>query len=169
MDVLHLLARRLRAYIRPLVARRTVEADLDDEMRFHLDAEIEQRIRRGMTPDAASTSALRDFGGVSRFKEECRDAWGTRVLGEITRDARYGFRALGRAPAFTAVAVVTIALGVGAATTIFSVVQGVLRPLPHDESASLMAVHTTYRVAAIAADPMTLTGTRSRSPRWEPR
>ena len=94
MDSLHLLARRIRALFRPLLARRETEADLDEEMRFHLDAEIAERVRRGMTPDAARTAALRDFGGVSRFKEECRDAWGTRVLDELSRDARYGLRSL---------------------------------------------------------------------------
>ncbi len=181
MDALHLLARRARTFLRPLVSRRRAEADLDDEMRFHLDAEIAERVRGGMTPDAARTSALRDFGGVSRFKEECRDAWGTRMMDELSRDARYGFRALWRAPAFTAVAVLTIALGVGAATTIYSVVQSVLRPLPFHDPASLVAVVTTYRgkddatsaldfvdwrresktlagMAAIATDAMTLTG-----------
>jgi len=181
MDALHLLARRARAYLRPLLSRRGAEADLDEEMRFHLDAEIAERIRRGMTPDVARTSALRDFGGVSRFKEECRDAWGTRVMDELSRDARYGLRALWRAPAFTVVAVLTIALGVGAATTIYSVVQSVLRPLPFHDPGSLVAVVTTYRgeddaasaldfvdwrresktlagMAAIATDAMTLTG-----------
>ncbi len=181
MDALHLLARRARAVLRPLVSRRGVEADLDEEMRFHLDAEVAERVRRGMTPDAARTSALRDFGGVSRFKEECRDAWGTRMMDELSRDARYGLRALLRAPAFTAVAVLTIALGVGAATTIYSVVQSVLRPLPFHDPTSLVAVVTTYRgkddatsaldfvdwrresktlagMAAIATDAMTLTG-----------
>jgi predicted permease len=167
--------------LRPLLARRDAEADLDEEMRFHLDAEIAERIRRGMTPDTARTSALRDFGGVSRFKEECRDAWGARMVDELSRDARYGLRALWRAPAFTAVAVLTIALGVGAATTIYSVVESVLRPLPYRDPASLIAVVTTYRgkddaasaldfvdwrraaktfsgIAAIATDAMTLTG-----------
>ena len=181
MDALHLLARRVRAYMRPLFARRDTEAELDEELRFHLDAEIAERVRRGMTPDAARTSALRDFGGVSRFKEECRDAWSTRVIDELTRDARYGLRALRRAPAFTAVAVLTVALGVGAATTIYSVVQSVLRPLPYHDPASLVALVTTYRgkddatsaldfldwrrvsktfsgMAAIGMDAMTLTG-----------
>ena len=181
MNTLHLLARRARAVLRPLLSRSGVEAELDEEMRFHLDAEIAERIRRGMTPEVARTSALRDFGGVSRFKEECRDAWGTRVMDELSRDARYGLRALWRAPAFTAVAVLTIALGVGAATTIYSVVQAVLRPLPFHDPSSLVAVVTTYRgkddvasaldfvdwrresktlsgMAAIATDAMTLTG-----------
>ena len=181
MDTLHLLARRARAYLRPLLSRRGVEADLDEEIRFHLDAEVAERIRRGMPPDVARTLALRDFGGVSRFKEECRDAWGTRLMDELSRDARYGLRALWRAPAFTAVAVLTITLGVGAATTIYSVVQSVLRPLPFHDPASLVAVVTTYRgkddaasaldfvdwrresktlagMAAIATDAVTLTG-----------
>jgi len=181
MDWLHILARQLRARVRPLVARRDTEAELDEEMRFHVDTEIRERMRRGMTPEDARTSTLRDFGGVSRYKEDCRDAWGTRVMDEVTRDARYGLRALRRAPAFTAVAVLTIALGVGAATTIFSVVQSVLRPLPYEDPASLMAVVTTYRgaddatsaldfadwrrqsktfagLSAISGDAMTITG-----------
>ena len=181
MDWIHILARQLRARVRPLVARRDAEAELDEEMRFHVDAEIRERVRRGMTAEDARTSTLRDFGGVSRYKEECRDAWGTRVMDEVTRDARYGLRALRRAPAFTAVAVLTIALGVGAATTIFSVVEAVLRPLPYEDSASLMAVMTVYRgnddatsaldfvdwrrqsktfaaLSAVSGDPMTITG-----------
>src|SRR5215204_5750123 len=119
MDRLHILARQLRARVRPLLARRDTEAELDEEMRFHVDTEIRERMRRGMTPEDARTSTLRDFGGVSRYKEECRDAWGTRVMEEVTRDARYGLRALRRAPAFTAVAVLTITLGVGAARRSF--------------------------------------------------
>jgi putative ABC transport system permease protein len=181
MDWMHILARRLRARLRPLFARRETEAELDEELRFHLDAEIRERMRRGMTADAARTSALRDFGGVARYKEEVRDAWGTRVADEITRDARYGLRALRRAPAFTAISVLTVALGVGAATAIFSVVQSVLRPLPYDAPASLMAVVTLVRgaddatsaldfvdfrrqsktfagLAAISGDAMTITG-----------
>ena len=181
MDFLHILDRRIRAFVRPLLSRRRVEAELDEEMRFHLDAEVRERIRRGMMPDDAMTSALRDFGGLARFKDECRDAWGTRVVDEMGRDARYTFRTLRRSPAFTAVAVLTVALGVGAATMIFSVVQGVLRPLPYDEPNALVALHTVHRgeddvtsaldfvdwrqqtktlsgIAAIGSDAMNLTG-----------
>jgi predicted permease len=181
MDVLHIIARRIRARLRPLVNRRRSESELEEEMQFHLDAEIEERVRRGMSVERARTSALRDFGGVARFTEEVRDAWGTRLLDEVTRDVRYGVRALRRAPVFTGVAVFTIALGVAAATTIVSVVDAVLRPLPYADSDALMAVVTTYRgsddatsaldfvdwrreaksfsgLSAIGADPMTITG-----------
>ena len=181
MDFLHILARRIRANVRPLIARRRAEAELDEEMRFHVDTEVRSRIERGMSPDEALTSTLRDFGGVTRYKEECRDAWSTRAVDEMGHDIRYAARTLRRAPAFTAVAILTVALGVGAATTIFSVVQGVLRPLPYDEPNALVAVRTVLRgsddatsaldfvdwrrqsttlsgLAAISADPMNLTG-----------
>src|SRR5688572_8280503 len=181
MDFLHILARRIRANVRPLIARRRAEAELDEEMRFHVDTEVRSRIERGMSPDEALTSTLRDFGGVARFKDECRDAWSTRVADEMGRDIRYAARTLRRSPVFTAVAVLTVALGVGAATTIFSVMQGVLRPLPYDEPNALVAVRTVHRgsddvtsaldfidwrrqsttlsgLAAISADPMNLTG-----------
>ena len=132
MELLRTIARRVRARLPPILARRRTETELDEELRFHLDAEIRERVRRGVSPDAALATAPRDFSGVARFKDECRDAWGNRILDETIRDARYALHALRRAPAFTAVAVLTIALGIGAATTIFSVVRGVLRPLPHD-------------------------------------
>jgi putative ABC transport system permease protein len=181
MDFLHIIARRIRANVRPLVARRRAESDLDEEIRFHVDAEVEARVRRGMSPDDALTSTLRDFGGVARYKDECRDAWSTRVVDELGRDVRYAARTLRRSPTFTLVAVLTVALGVGAATTVFSVVQSVLRALPYDEPNELVAVRTVFRgaddatsaldfldwrrqstafadLAAISADPMNITG-----------
>ncbi|HEX6049797.1 MAG TPA: ABC transporter permease, partial [Gemmatimonadaceae bacterium] len=181
MDFLHILARRVRANVWPLVARRRAEAELDEEMRFHVDTEVRSRIERGMSPDDAMTSTLRDFGGIARYKDECRDAWSTRLADDLGRDIRYAARTLRRSPAFTAVAILTVALGVGAATTIFSVVQSVLRPLPYDEPDALVAVRTVLRghddvtsaldfvdwrrqsttfsgLAAISADLMNLTG-----------
>ena len=76
MDLLLTVVRRIRATLRPIVARQRAEAELDEEMRFHLDAEVRERVRHGMPPDAALTSALRDFGGSARYKDECRDARG---------------------------------------------------------------------------------------------
>src|SRR5690606_33169358 len=88
--------------LRGLFARTAVERELDEELRFHLDMEVERLVRAGMDPDAARREALRTFGGVERVKEEAREARGTRWLEDAARDARFGARALARSPAFTA-------------------------------------------------------------------
>lgn len=127
--------------LRSLFRRREVERDLDDELRFHIDAQITQFIARGMTPEAARTAALTAMGGVERRKEESRDTRGTNIIENIVRDVRHGVRALARNPVYTVVAIVTLTLGVGAITAIFSVVNGVLfRPLAYADPASLVTV-----------------------------
>jgi putative ABC transport system permease protein len=124
-----------------LLRRDAVEASMDAEMRHHLECEMRDRIAAGMTPDEARRSALIDFGGVDRFKEEGRDARGTRGLEDLARDLRYAGRVLRRNPGFAAASGVTFALGIGATTAIFSVVYGVLlRPLPYREPRELVAL-----------------------------
>ena len=94
-----------------------------------------------MTPDEARRTALVDFGGLERFKEEARDARGLRLLHDLGADARYAWRVAIRSPAFTVSAMFTFALGIGAVTAIFSVVYGVvLRPLPYADPSRLVAV-----------------------------
>jgi predicted permease len=125
-----LLARAMRR-ARYLIRRNAAEQEMDDEMRLHLELEIEDRIRRGLTPDEARRTALVDFGGVERFKEEARTARGVRSIQDLRQDASYAIRVLRKSPGFTVASVVTIAIGIAATTAVLSAVDAILlRPLP---------------------------------------
>jgi predicted permease len=111
--------------------RGPVEQELSDELRFHLDKLIEQKIARGMTRGKARYEALRELGGVEQIKEECRDMRRVNWIDNLLRDVRYGLRMAGKARGLTAVLAITLALGIGVNTAIFSVMNGwLLRPLP---------------------------------------
>jgi putative ABC transport system permease protein len=130
---------------RKLVHRRSVDAEFEDEMRFHLDAEVAHNVERGLSPDEARRQALVAFGGVSNVREEAREARGFPGLEAFMRDARLSLRRLRRAPAFTAGVVGTLAIALGAATGIGTLVHGVmLKPLPYPDADRLvqLAVHT---------------------------
>ena len=125
----------IREWWRRLVHRRELEGGLDEEIQFHIDHQIEKNVRQGMNASEARRQALLRFGGVERLKESTRDEFRPVVLEDVTRDVKYGVRSLVRAPGFALVSILTLGLGIGAATAVFSVVWGVLvQPLPYPES-----------------------------------
>jgi predicted permease len=149
--------RKFSDALRSLFRREKVERDLNDELRFHLEMEIEKNIARGMKPFEARTQALRSFGGVEKFKEECRDVRGGTLIESFIRDAHYGIRILLRNPGFTVVAILTLALGIGANTAIFSVIYGVLmRPLPYKDGNQLVIVHQQAPLAHVDNVPFSV-------------
>jgi putative ABC transport system permease protein len=125
--------------LRALFRRARVDRDLDDEMRFHLDHQIDAFVRQGLTREAAVRRAKIEFGGLDQIREEHRDARGVAFLDDLARDVRYGVRQLRRSPAFAAAALLCLALGIGATTAVYSLVDAILlRPLPFKDADRLV-------------------------------
>src|SRR5215813_9965302 len=133
--------RKLFHRLRMIWRRRKIEREMDAEMRFHLEMEAAKNLRRGMSEEEAGLAARRSFGGVEQVKEEYRDVARFRRLEEFWQDLRYGARMLLKTPGFTAAAALTLALGVGANTAVFSVVYAtLLKPLPYPEAERIYGV-----------------------------
>jgi predicted permease len=132
---------KLRHRARALIQGTRLDRELDREVRFHIEMEAEKYMRQGMTPDQARSEALRNFGPMEKHKEEARDARGVSWFEELVADLRYGFRGLMKNPGFASLAILTLGLGIGANTAIFSVINGVLlKPLPYENGDRLVLV-----------------------------
>src|ERR1041385_3918073 len=124
-----------------LLRRWRWESRMNAELRFHLEAAVEDFVRQGMPRGEAELRARREFGAVELAKDECRDQKPLEWLEQVLRDFRYAFRSLARAPGFAATAMATLALGIGANTAVFSIVHGVLlRALPYPAADRLVSI-----------------------------
>ncbi|HEX9945818.1 MAG TPA: ABC transporter permease, partial [Thermoanaerobaculia bacterium] len=131
--------RRWNWFLRHVWRRKEAERELEEEIRAHLALEARLRMDRGESPEMAWSGARKDFGNVDLVKEVTRDMWGWRALERIGQDLRYGSRALWKNPGFTFFAVGTLALGIAAATAIFTLVNSILlKPLPFPQADRLV-------------------------------
>jgi len=136
------LASRIKTWGRALTRARQLNSQVDEELRFHIESYAEDLSRTGITRDEALRRARAELGSVAAARENCRQAWGTRWFDELRGDLRYALRMLGRSPGFAAIAVGSLALGVGANTVIFSAAQHLLLDrlaVPHPEELRLLS------------------------------
>jgi len=134
----------LRLTTRSLLLRNRVESELDAELRFHIDRQTDEDLRAGMSAEAARLSALRATGSVMPIKEQCRESLGLRLLDEWRQDVRYALTSFRHSLGFTAVAIFTLGLGIGANTAMFSAVDSVLiKPLPFPDPDRLVSIRET--------------------------
>ena len=137
---------RFRMAMLMLFRRKTQNARLNDELAFHLDQQVKENIARGLAPDEARYAALRAFGNPTALGDEARSSWSWNWLEKFLRDLRYGARTLTRSPGFALTAILVMALGIGATTSLFTIVRAVLlKPLPFRDPDKLVMVYEHFR------------------------
>ena len=143
MDRIRILLSRIAGFY----GKQKLDADLDEELRTHIAFAMEENLKQGMTEQQARTAALKEFGGLTQTKETYRAMRGLPVLETLANDLRFGLRQLVKSPSFALTAILTLALGIGATTAIFSVVKAVLlAPLPYKDPGRIVAVWTANPV-----------------------
>ena len=136
--------RRLLKRLAVLVYKDRLEGEMNEELRFHFEMEVETNIRAGMDPKEARRAAHLSFGGEERFKAQAREARGGQQMENLFQDVRFAARTLLKSPLFSGATVLVLGLGIGASTSTFSVVNGVvLKPLPYPEPDQLVSASMT--------------------------
>ena len=154
------------SWLRGLFARKRMENDLDKELRFHFESQVADKMRSGISESEARRLTRLEFGGIDQIKEDCRESRGTLWLESIVQDVRYGLRQLRKSPGFTFTVVVTLALGIGANTSIFTLVHSVLErslPVSGPLAASIGSAIRVLAATSTASKAITAISTSSRT------
>src|SRR5271167_5076461 len=150
--------KRLRSLFRVLTRRREFEDGMTEELRFHVEQYTDELVRTGMSPGKAARLAQQELGSLTNVKGDCREAFGVHLFDEFRRELSYAARLLRKTPGFTATALLTLAICLGANLTIFAVIDSVLlRPLPFPEPGRLVTIFNTYPKAGVERDGSSLT------------
>ena len=149
---------RFRSLFRVLTRRRDFEEGMSEELHFHIEQYVDDLVRSGMSREKAARQVRLELGSLDGVKEDCREERGLHLFDEFRRELSYAARLLRKTPGFTATALLTLAVCLGANLTIFAVIDSVLlRPLPFPESERLMTIFNTYPKAGVERDGSSLT------------